>query len=128
MEALAGGASVTAAAAAAGVGRATAYEWRQEDQDFAAEWDAAVEAGTDKLEDEAWRRAVDGVDEPLVSAGVLVTTMRRYSDGLLTTLLKARRPGTYKDRVEVSGKLDVADALAKARARLAAGGDEPDGG
>jgi hypothetical protein len=64
----------------------------------------------DRLESEAFRRAHDGVDEPIVGRigkdldGV-VTTVKRYSDGLLQFLLKAHRPEVYKDRVaqEVSG-------------------------
>jgi hypothetical protein len=46
--------------------------------------------GADALEAEAWRRAVDGVPEPLVSGGKVVRNddgqplaIRRYSDSLI---------------------------------------------
>jgi transposase-like protein len=88
LEALSGGLSVTAAAVQSGMNRATAYRWRDREPSFAADWDAAIEAGTDRLEDVARQRAEAG------------------SDTLLIFLLKARRPAKYRDRaaVEVTGK------------------------
>jgi hypothetical protein len=90
--------NVTAAVAAAGTSRTRVYELRKMDIAFAAAWDEAEEIATDGLEDEARRRAIEGVAEPLVSAGKLVRgddgqpiTVRRYSDNLLLALLKARR-------------------------------------
>jgi hypothetical protein len=65
-------------------------------------WDDAIEAGADVLEAEAWRRAVEGVERPIVSGGKVVTTVREYSDTLLIFLLKGRRPEKYA-RFEVSG-------------------------
>ena len=50
LEALAEGATVTTAAKAAGVGRATAYDRRKLDKEFASAWDDAVEQATDELE------------------------------------------------------------------------------
>ena len=38
---------------------------------FAKEWEEAEEIAADRLEAEAWRRGVEGVPEPLVSAGKL---------------------------------------------------------
>jgi hypothetical protein len=83
---LAGGDSVTAAAESVGLSRRAAYNAREADPDFAAEWDAAVEAGTDRLEDEAKRRGLD------------------KSDTLLIFLLKGRRREKYGDKVEHGGK------------------------
>lgn len=63
------------------------------------------------LDGEALRRAVHGVDEPLVSMGKLVRdaqgqplTIKRYSDTLLIKLLATRHP-KYKEarRVELTG-------------------------
>jgi len=71
---------VTNAAIAAGARRAAMYGWRKEDPVFAGAWDDAIEAGTDKLEDEARRRALNG------------------SDPLLMFMLKARRPAKYRER------------------------------
>ena len=106
------GMSITAAAEVANIARVTVYEWRKKEPDFAQAWDDAVDAGTDLLEDDARRRAVDGCEEPLVSGGKLLTdergnriVLRRYSDTLMTLLLKARRPENFRERVsqEFSG-------------------------
>ena len=108
---------VTIAAGAAGITRARAYQVRQQDQGFATAWDEAEQRAADALEAEAWRRAVSGVPEPLVSAGKVVRdddgqplAIRRYSDNLLIALLKARRPEKFKDRQVVEH--DISDGLA----------------
>lgn len=51
------------------MGRATAYEWREADSEFAAMWDRALKVGVTALEDEAKRRAFEGVDKPVVFKG-----------------------------------------------------------
>ena len=70
--------------------------WRPEGTtSFAEDWDLALAEGTDKLEDECWRRAVDGYDEPIFFSGRQVGVVKRYSDTLLTVLLRGRRPEVY---------------------------------
>ena len=101
LAALAGGASGEKAATAAGIGRKTAYRWRDEDKDFAADWDDAIEAGTDLIEDEIYRRAVTGVDKPVFFKGEVVGHVREYSDTLLIFMAKARRPEKYTDRAQI---------------------------
>jgi hypothetical protein len=59
------------------MGRTQLYQWRADDPEFAAQWDQAYEAGTDRLADEATRRALES------------------SDGLLCFLLKCRRPSVF---------------------------------
>lgn len=54
---------------AVGISRQTAYEWRSELPDFAAAWDRAAKVGVTALEDEAHRRAFEGVDDPLTHQG-----------------------------------------------------------
>jgi hypothetical protein len=49
---------VTAAAAEAGLSRQAFYLRRNSDDAFAAEWDEAVDEGTDVLEDVAFPRAI----------------------------------------------------------------------
>jgi hypothetical protein len=105
LETLAETGNVTAAAAAAGISRGGAYDHRQIDDAFAAAWREAEEIAADKLEAEAWRRAVDGVSEPVISMGKLVrdendqpVTIQRYSDNLLALLLRAHRPEKFRDR------------------------------
>jgi transposase InsO family protein len=97
--------NVTAAVAAAGTSRTRVYELRKTDPAFAASWEEAEEIVADALEAEVRRRAVEGVEEPLVSAGRIVRDdngqpigVRRYSDKLLLELLKKRRPPRTKGR------------------------------
>jgi hypothetical protein len=91
--------SVIDAVCVAGTSRTRVYELRKVDPAFSAAWAEAEDIAADRLEDEARRRAVEGVPEPVVSGGKLVRddsgqpiAVRRYSDGLLMALLKARRP------------------------------------
>lgn len=92
--------NVTKSCQMVGIGRMTAYDWRREDPDFAAAWDAALEVGIDGLEDEANRRGHDGWDEPVFFQGQEVGVVRKYSDALLLALLKANRPEKYRERRE----------------------------
>jgi hypothetical protein len=90
--------SVTTAAEIAGTSRTRLYAARKAHPAFATAWEEAEETAADRLEDEARRRALEGVPEPLVSAGKLVRDddgqpifIQRYSDRLLAELLRARR-------------------------------------
>jgi hypothetical protein len=78
------------------------YDLRDEDPTFAAEWDNAIEEAADKLEGEAWRRAVEGINKPIYYQGDLVDTVKEYSDTLMGLLLKAHRPEKYRDRMDVT--------------------------
>lgn len=89
--------SVTAAAAAAGVHRTAAYKQRSGDKAFSQQWDESIEGGADALEDEARRRAYDGVEEPVFHKGEKVGTVRKYSDVLLIFLLKGIRPQKFRE-------------------------------
>jgi hypothetical protein len=102
------------AAEACGVSRSTVYETRGNDEEFARRMDDAVDEAVDVLEREAIRRAHEGVEEPLVSAGRLVLdadgqplTVRRYSDRLLELLLKSKRPKVFSDRTRHQVELDA---------------------
>jgi len=110
--------NVSVSAEAAGISRSGVYVHRGSDDAFAKAWEEAAQVAADKLEAEAWRRGVDGVAEPLVSAGRLVCGedgkplfIQRYSDQLLVTLLRAHRPEKFRDRTSV--ELDVSDRLAE---------------
>ena len=92
--------TVTAACEKAAIARVTAYEARR-DEEFADAWDQIEAETTDAMEREAYRRAVEGVEKPLVSAGRLVTTATEFSDGLMMFMLKARNPGKYRENVKV---------------------------
>jgi hypothetical protein len=88
---------------AVGILRCTAYRTRQADEEFAKAWDDAMEAGVDKAEREAFRRAVEGVDKGVWHQGVQVGTERVYSDALLAKVLSARRAAYRTERTELTG-------------------------
>lgn len=103
-------------------GRITA--WEGNDADFKVAMGEAREAGIDFLEDEARRRAVDGVEKPVFHQGEIVGYIREYSDGLLKSLLASRRPawrpnihlpvgGGADDVIEIRWKEPAAPANAQ---------------
>lgn len=109
LEALAACGNVSQAARTVGAARETFHRLRTHDAEFAAAWDDALEEAADRLEQEAWRRAHDGVEEPLTCAkGLILDDMgnpvmvRKYSDTLLIFLLKGARPQKYRDNVTVT--------------------------
>lgn len=88
--------SIGATLSAVGVDYGTFRRWK-EDPVFLLEFEAANEAFKGRLHDETVRRAVEGVIEPVVSAGRLVTNKRVFSDTLLTQLNRAHAPEIYSD-------------------------------
>jgi len=120
LKALAETGSVATSAAVAGTSRTRVYELRKTNPVFASAWEDAEEIAADRLEEEARRRAVKGVEEPLVTAGKLVRdengrpiTVTRYSDNLLLALIKARRPPRRERsiRFELPPLQSAADAV-----------------
>jgi hypothetical protein len=109
--------SVTKACRVADVSRRYVYDLRNEHPSFAAEWDAAMELALDAAEDEAMRRATEGVERFVISRGEVVKhpvtgeplTEHLYSDTLLLATLRARRPGRWKEKsnVEFSGSVTL---------------------
>lgn len=108
--------SVSRSAWAAGIHESTAYNWRNDSlasrdeetgelkDDFAKRWDVAYEAGVDTLEQEAVRRARDGVEKPVYQGGIMVGTITEYSDTLMGLVLRGKRPGRYNtERHEHTG-------------------------
>ena len=95
---------VNSACEAAGVGRSRAFELRKEDPEFAAEWEVAEGIAADRLETEARRRAIEGVDDLVVSRGEVVMFQGRplvrrvYSDRLMELFLRAKRPQEFSER------------------------------
>jgi hypothetical protein len=91
-------ASISKAARLAKVNRATHYDWMQ-DEDYAKEFESAKPIAAQALEDEAVRRANQGVLKPVYYQGKKVGSIREYSDTLLIFLLKGALPDKYKERV-----------------------------
>lgn len=112
------------------------HEERGRDPEFDAAWSEAVEEAVDGLRLEAWRRGAEGVLEPVTHQGqfqyqenpetgeVERVAVRKFSDGLLTTLLKRYDPA-FRERqgidltASVEGGL-TQDAAAKALGKLSA--------
>lgn len=96
---------------------------RDDDREFAAAWDDAMDEARGAVESELHRRAVEGVDE-LIYGGryreKVVGTVKKYSDRLLELRVKALLP-EYRDRsqVELGGGLDMKHAVVP-RQRFAA--------
>jgi hypothetical protein len=90
----------------AGVPRQNIYYWQEHDDAFSAGFKAAESAATERLEREAWRRAIEGSPYERTSYwhGEPVGTDRKieYSDQLLMLLLRARKPETYRETTNVN--------------------------
>jgi hypothetical protein len=80
-----------------GINRVTIFRWRQNDPSFSKAHSEAMEAGTDVIEQEAQRRAVDGYVRPVFQRGELVGFERVYSDILAALLLRGRRPEVFRE-------------------------------
>lgn len=102
LDALEDTASVTVACRRAEVSRKTAYQTRQRDAEFAAQWEEALHLGVYTLEDEAIRRARDGVTKPVYQQGREVGAVQEYSDTLLMFLLKAHLPERYRENLDLT--------------------------
>lgn len=113
------GGNVTRACQAVDIDRTTPYTWRDEDAEFAKAWALAADMGADVLEDEARRRAIDGVGKPVFHQGLQCGTVQEYSDTLAIFLLKGAKPEKYRERQEVNlnGQIAIADAIVAARTR-----------
>jgi transposase-like protein len=117
--------NISAAARESGICRRTHYNWLTDDEEYQAAFEETHEAAIDLLEMEARRRAVEGIDEPVIYQGELMgawvdekgntvakdspgariipLTVKRYSDTLLIFLLKAAKPDKYRERREIVG-------------------------
>lgn len=94
--------NVSRAARTVKVGRRTVYDWLGNEA-FKRLYAEAYDDALDALEEEARRRAVDGVLEPVFQGGVKVGTIPKYSDTLLKLLLEGKRPETFRTRHELFG-------------------------
>lgn len=113
--------TITHAATAAGITRRTHYNWLESDEDYAEAFHAAEDAVGDMLEQEAIRRASQGVERAVYHRGEVVGTERHYSDTLLIFLLKGHKPEKYKERAHVTGEVvrhDPGAIVDQARAKI----------
>jgi len=72
-------------------------KFRRDNDDFAEEWDLAIEAAANILEEEAIRRAVEGVLEPIYYKGEIAGYKTNYSDALMMFILRGLKPSVYRE-------------------------------
>ena len=106
-------ASPKQAAQVCGISRRLAFEYKQNDLEFRRRWEQSIQIAMDALLEEAYRRAVVGVDEPVIYQGQVSTardpntgeeralTVKKHSDRLLEVLLKFRYGEQMADRLAV---------------------------
>lgn len=120
-------ANVAEAARQTGLGYSAVYAIRRRDATFRAEWDDALQEAMDALEGEAYRRAYAGYGEYITCRNGLVldgegqpVMQKRYSDRLMTTLLKAHRPEKYSERssIDLTVTENIAQAITEGRERV----------
>lgn len=92
---------VATCARQAGADKAALYALRKANPEFAKQWDDALDEAHDILEAEAWRRATEGVSEPVYFQGVKIDTVQKHSDSLLQFLLKGNRPGKFRENTTI---------------------------
>jgi hypothetical protein len=113
---------ISVAAEQAGIARARHYEWLAENPEYRKQFEEVEDIAVARLLSEVRRRAVDGIEEPVIYQGGLCyptktkggkstdkpLTIRKYSDNLLMFLVKGKRP-EYRDnwRGELSVKADL---------------------
>jgi len=112
---------------AAKVARARHSEWLH-DEEYRKAFGEAAETAADRMVEEARRRAVEGITEPVLYQGSLCfepTTagkrgkqivLRRYSDNLLMFLIKQARPefrDTWRGEIKHSGAISRGPDLSR---------------
>lgn len=128
------GEGVKEACAAVGLSDTAAYALRRRSPQFAAAWERALVERMESPIEAAYRRAIEGWDEPVVFQGQVVAHKRRYSDAALRLLIqredkrlaraeaaaeviRARETKYYADPEETNRAiLKKLDMLEKARA------------
>lgn len=101
----------------AGISRLTFYYNYQSDEEFRRLVEDAFALGAINIEDEAKIRAVEGVEEEVYFKGEMVGTVRKFSDFLLTFLLKGNFPYKYGG---VQSDDVVSNALGQPKLKVAA--------
>jgi len=103
--------TVSAAARKMGLSRQAHYFWMHEDSDYRRAYQRAREMANDLIEEEAYRRGVEGEDVEIYYKGEKVGTKKVYSDTLLAILLKGAFPDKYKERVQEEHVGDGSSAI-----------------
>ncbi len=98
--------NITRAAELAKICRTSHNDWLKKDDTYQARFDEAHDKACERLEQEARRRAVEGWNEPVFQKGMMIGTIRRYSDKLLEFLMRGALPKKYKTVIQQERKED----------------------
>lgn len=117
-------ANITKAAEAAKLDRGLHYHWIDTNPKYQRRFLAAERMAADVIESEAVRRATEGVMEAVYYQGRAVGAVRRYSDGIMLTLLRGFKPQKYAiQKTEITGAdggpVEIIQRLNAARLRVA---------
>ena len=119
--------TISKAAKKAGISRQAHYKWLKEDKKgfYTRAFEQAEKMAADLLEEEAYRRAVDGDLQVVYYKGEEVGRRRVYSDQLLALLLKGKKP-QYRENVEINNavNVEVSDIIGTIRERMKKGEGE----
>ncbi len=127
--------------------RDTVYNWREKDQNFAKEWDNALERARDVGRSSIYKRGIIGWQEPMVSMGKVVyeedpvldekgeqkrdskgrpmtqqgakVMIPKHSDSLALAWAKANLP-EYKDKQQIDITAQIVDMAEQAKNELLA--------
>lgn len=96
--------SLGKACSAAEITTRTLWNWRHgDDEDFKKAFEVARKLGIEAAEEEAWRRAVEGCEEPVFQGGIEVGKKTVFSDTMMIFMLKGADPAKYRERFEHTG-------------------------
>ena len=119
--------TISKAAKKAGISRQTHYDWLKNDKKgfYRRAFELADKMAADRLEEEAFRRAVEGDLQVVYYKGEEVGRRRVYSDQLLSILLKGKKP-QYRENTEINNNISVelSDAVSAAQTRVKKGMNE----
>lgn len=104
--------SIRAACKAAGINRGTFLVWKETDPDFMAEYAAAIEDGTDTIEDVATDWAMNGkVEERQFDEGGKVASEKiKHDSSMMRFILGGRRPERYRQGGDVNVQVNANNA------------------
>lgn len=114
---------ITRAAEAAQMNWRSHYNWLRDDPVYLAAFAEAQRMSGDFLEEEAIRRAMEGIQKPIFYKGEHVDNETVYSDTLLIVALKGAKPDKYRENATVKHEgeivLAVEDRTRQANDRIA---------
>jgi hypothetical protein len=116
--------NIRASCMAAGVDRHTVWEWQERDLPFSILFTQAKEDANDLVRAEIWRRAMQGIEKPIISFGRVVTddrgkplTYKEPSDRLLEFLARSKMP-EFRERQQLDVYTEIGTVAQQAKDTL----------